>query len=76
MYFDGQSTVKQTAFKTEVVDTTCAGDTFTGYAMGGIMQDKPMEEVLRVASIASSLCIGIKGASNSIPTLEEVLGKD
>ncbi|MGP6140531.1 MULTISPECIES: ribokinase [unclassified Jeotgalibaca] len=76
IYFDGQSTVKQAAFKTEVVDTTCAGDTFTGYAMGGIMQDKPMEEVLRVASIASSLCIGIKGASNSIPTLEEVLGKD
>lgn len=56
-----------------VVDTTAAGDTFTGYFIAGIASGKANEEALRLASVASSFAVSRKGASPSIPTADEVM---
>lgn len=55
-----------------VVDTTAAGDTFTGYFIAGIVLGNTSGEVLRLASVASSIAVSRKGASPSIPAMEEV----
>lgn len=76
LFFDGEKLVKQVAYSTTVVDTTCAGDTFTGYVIGGINRGESIEKSLHRASIASSLCIEIKGAANSIPQLKDVMERE
>jgi len=55
-----------------VVDTTAAGDTFTGYFFCELMQGSTPYEALRMASAASSLAVSRKGASVSIPCREDV----
>ncbi len=59
-------------YSVPVVDTTAAGDTFTGYFLSAVLQKKPMEEALELASKASAIAVSRKGAAPSIPTLEEV----
>ncbi len=56
-----------------VVDTTAAGDTFIGYYIAGLIQDTPIQEILRIACIASSLTVSKPGAMESIPPKKEVL---
>ena len=55
-----------------VVDTTAAGDTFTGYFLAGVTEGLPVERILELASKASSLAVSRKGASDSIPARAEV----
>ncbi len=59
-------------FNTPVVDTTAAGDTFTGYFFAGIMNGDSPADALRTASAASAIAVSRKGAAPSIPTKEEV----
>ena len=61
-------------YKVNRVDTTGAGDTFTGYFISGVVENLKIEEILRRASVASSLAVSRQGAANSIPYLTEVLG--
>ena len=56
-----------------VVDTTAAGDTFTGFFLASVVSGKTMEQALETASKASSIAVTRKGAAPSIPTMEEVL---
>lgn len=56
-----------------VVDTTAAGDTFTGYFMAGLARGLAPSQALEQASKASSIAVSRKGATASIPTLKEVL---
>ncbi|MGR3465279.1 ribokinase [Limimaricola sp.] len=58
--------------KVEAVDTTGAGDTFTGYLLAGLAQGLPMQEALERASRAGALKVGRRGAADAIPTAEEV----
>ena len=59
-------------FQVPVVDTTGAGDTFTGYFLYGIYHGRSVQDSLLLASTASTIAIGRKGAAESIPLLEEV----
>ena len=63
-------------YDVSVVDTTAAGDTFTGYFFAGVARGDFPQECLRIASIASSLAVSRKGAIPSIPWREEVLSAD
>ncbi len=72
-YKDGTSEYRNGIYKVPVVDTTAAGDTFTGFFLAGIALNKPVKETLYIASVASSIAVSRKGASTSIPTLQEVL---
>lgn len=62
----------QAAYKTQVVDTTGAGDTFTGFYLAEILSGSTQEEALRTASAAASLSISKCGAAESIPSMAEV----
>lgn len=61
--------------KTEVVDTTGAGDTFTGYFFTEIIRGKTPKEALLTASRAAAVTVSRKGAAQAIPFLEEILEK-
>lgn len=65
-------TARQDAFHVMAVDTTAAGDTFTGYFIEGLMRGLPLRESMRRASLAASIAVTRPGAAESIPTLREV----
>lgn len=71
-YAERTERVFQEAYPCEVVDTTAAGDTFTGYFVRCIVEEKRPAEALRIAAKAASLTIGKKGAAPSIPAWAEV----
>ncbi len=54
------------------MNTTAAGDTFTGYFAAGIFSGKSVEKSLRLASCAAAIAVSRKGAAPSVPTMEEV----
>lgn len=60
------------AVKVKAVDTTSAGDTFTGYFLSMHTQGKSVEESLKMAIHAAALAVTKKGAMDSIPSLDEV----
>lgn len=60
------------AVATKVVDTTAAGDTFTGYFLSGIAHGLPVEEILNLATRAAGICVSRPGALNSIPRVSEL----
>ncbi len=63
-------------YRTGAIDTTAAGDTFTGYFLAQITSSGDAQLALQQASIASGISVSRKGASPSIPTLQEVLSTD
>ena len=67
LFQNGVAFIRQDAFKVAAVDTTGAGDTFTGYLLAGIAQGRGLEEALRRAALAASISVGRKGAIPSIP---------
>lgn len=65
-------TIHQPIFKAKAVDTTAAGDTFTGYFLVALTKNRPLEECMRRAAAASAISVSRAGASVSIPTPTEV----
>lgn len=61
------------ACRVPAVDTTAAGDTFTGFFLRGVLDPCPPLPPLALATAASALAVTRPGAADSIPTLEEVL---
>ena len=72
IYADKDNYVHQTIFKVDAVDTTAAGDTFTGYFLAGLMEGMNIKDVLRLSAKASSIAVTRKGAIPSIPYRKEV----
>ena len=73
MYFDKDNLINQDSFKVDAVDTTGAGDTFTGYFVTYFYKGERIEKCIEVATKASALSVTKKGASISIPSHEAVL---
>lgn len=73
VYADGEKRVRQRAYRVNAVDTTAAGDTFTGFFFAAVASGVDVESALRRASKASAISVTRKGAAASIPTLDEVL---
>ncbi len=59
-------------FEVTVVDTTAAGDTFTGYFLAGIAAGDPIDKILKTASCASAIAVSCMGAAPSIPMRSKV----
>jgi len=58
--------------KVEAVDTTAAGDTFTGYFLSGMLRHGDAAKALHTASVAAGIAVSRKGAEPSIPLMTEV----
>jgi len=72
MYAEGDQRFYQPIFQVKAVDTTAAGDTFTGYFLAGLMEGLPMADVLKMSAKASSIAVTREGAVPSIPYRSEV----
>lgn len=71
LFADGE-TLRQAAFETTVVDTTAAGDTFTGYFAAAMTRGEAYRDALKTASAAAAIAVSRRGAAPSIPALAEV----
>ena len=58
--------------KVTPVDTTGAGDTFTGYLVAGLEQGLPMAEAITLAQKAGALMVTRLGTADVIPTRDEL----
>jgi ribokinase len=73
LYAGPEGYIRQEAFLVKAVDTTAAGDTFTGYFLAGLAAGKDIPHCLAFAAKAASIAVSRIGAADSIPTREEVL---
>lgn len=73
-YSDAAVRRYQSAVPTKAVDTTAAGDTFTGFFLEGWMTGRSIEESLLRAARASSIAVSRPGAAPSIPSAAELDG--
>ena len=72
VYIDKDQVIPQKCYKVKAVDTTAAGDTFTGFFVSAISKGKSPKEALDLASRASAIAVSRPGAAPSVPTLDEV----
>lgn len=71
-YSDGNESFGIEAFKVTPVDTTGAGDTFTGFFLARLdLGDDPVT-ALKIASAAAAIQVTRPGAADAIPTISEV----
>lgn len=64
------------AFKVEAVDTTGAGDTFTGYVLAGLDRGMPMAQAIGQAMRAAAIMVTRHGTADVIPDLKDVRDAD
>lgn len=72
-YAEGDQVYHQPIFKVKAVDTTAAGDTFTGYFLAGLLDGMEIPEILKMSAKASSIAVTRNGAVQSIPLRSEVM---
>lgn len=71
-YIEGERVVHQDIYKVEAIDTTAAGDTFTGFFLASYLKDKDVVKALDLAARASSITVQGKGAAQSIPDISQL----
>lgn len=72
VYADKNERFFQPAYPVETVDTTAAGDTFTGYFLAGILAGRTVRAAMDLAARAASITVTRRGAAPSIPAIDEV----
>ena len=72
IYADRSQQFPQVVYKVKAVDTTAAGDTFTGFFIGSLVRGLDVKEAMDTASRASAIAVTRPGAAPSIPTWDEV----
>ena len=70
-YVGPEGTYSVEAKKIEPVDTTGAGDTYLGFFLSAFANGKTIPECLEIATTASALACLKRGASESIPLLQD-----
>ena len=72
LFINGTAYLEQPIYSVRAVDTTAAGDTFTGYFLAALTGGADAASALRLAAKAAALAVSRHGASTSIPTRSEV----
>lgn len=72
-YWKGDVQYRQDAVHVNAVDTTAAGDTFTGYFLACAIAGKDVQESLAIASKAAAVAVTREGAIPSIPWMDEIV---
>ena len=71
-YAHKKERIYQMGYPVKTVDTTGAGDTFTGYFLACILRNMQIKDCLQYASRAAAIAVTRKGAASAIPWKEEV----
>lgn len=72
-YKNGEQEFYQPVYPVRAIDTTAAGDTFTGFFISGLLEQKNIQEAMRVAAAAAALAVTKQGAVPSIPYKKDVM---
>lgn len=72
-YSSGGQCIFQPAFPTAAVDTTAAGDTFTGYFITWLLNGEGAKLALEAAATAAAIAVSVPGAASSIPSRDAVM---
>lgn len=72
IFANGDKQFRQSSFRVKAVDTTAAGDTFSGFFIAGILNGLSEEAAMERASKAAAIAVTRAGAAPSIPTQDEV----
>ena len=75
-FFDGEKIYAHGIYKVNAVDTTAAGDTFTGYFLNGLLEGMQPLEIMSMAAKASAIAVSKEGAADSIPTKDVVMATE
>lgn len=70
--YAGDEEIFQPVYPAKAVDTTGAGDTFTGYFLEALARGCPLRECMRRAACAAAICVERNGAAKAVPTRAEV----
>lgn len=71
-YLSENTVVSEECIKTNVVDTTGAGDTFCGAAAAALAEGRSIIQALRFANVAASVAVSRPGAQQASPCREEL----
>ncbi|MCI9011270.1 ribokinase [uncultured Oscillibacter sp.] len=71
----GGRLIRQAAVPVRPVDTTAAGDAYTGFFLAGALSGRGVEWAMEYASAAAAIAVTRPGAAPSIPSREEVLAE-
>lgn len=71
-WFGPDGPVHVAALPVTPVDTTGAGDTFTGFVLAGLERGMPMQQAMSLAGKAAALMVTRQGTADVIPDLAEV----
>jgi len=63
---------REKARDVKAVDTTAAGDTYTGYFIAGLMEGRPLPACMQRAGLAAAIAVTRPGAADSIPWKHEI----
>lgn len=72
VYSGAYGNARQEAYRVQAVDTTAAGDTFTGFFISTYFTEHDVGKALELASRASSVAVTREGAAPSIPWRKEL----
>lgn len=72
VYADSKQILRTDAVKVKAVDTTAAGDTFTGYFLTSIMDGCEPRNAMEIAAKAAAVTVSRMGAAESIPLRREL----
>lgn len=73
LYINKEKSMFKKAYKVVAVDTTAAGDSYTGALSVAFANDKDIDEAMDFASKVGALSVMKEGAQSSLPRLEDVL---
>lgn len=71
-FIKGSEVIHEDALKVVAVDTTAAGDTFTGFFLASYLVNGDAREALKLATKASAITVQGAGAAQSIPELKDI----
>lgn len=73
LYSGQEGEFAQEAYRVKAVDTTGAGDTFTGYFLAAISMGEAVPKALALAARASAVAVTRHGAAVAVPTPAEIM---
>lgn len=73
VYYNGSENVHKEGRKVTAIDTTAAGDTFSGTLAAMIAAGKSMDDAVDLAQAAAAISVTRAGAQQSIPYLSEIV---